>query len=79
MNKFLLIYIIFVVIWLLNICYELIKTFWTKFCVSIGRCPKCFRTFWNWQNWLKDYSYCQKHIKEAYYEDRTKVIFKEEI
>lgn len=77
MNKFLLAYIIFVVIWFLDICYELIKPsikkLWTKFWVSRGRCPKCFRTFWNYNDYGFDYGYCQKHIEEKYYEDKTKV------
>ena len=77
MNKFLLIYTIFVVIWFLDICYGLTKTFWVKFWVSKGRCPKCFRTFWNYSDYGTEHSYCQKHIREAYYKDRTKVIFKE--
>ena len=74
MDKFLLIYIIFVAIWFLDICCGLIKTFWDRFWVSRGKCPKCLRTFWTYNDY--GYGYCQKHIEEAYYEDKTKVTFK---
>ena len=77
MNKLLLIYLIFVALWFLNICYDLIKTFWAKFCVSIGRCPRCFRSFWNYSDYRIEHSYCSKHIEEAYHEDKTKVRFKD--
>ena len=77
MNKFLLAYIIFVTIWFLNICYCLIKHFWTKFCVSIGRCPRCFRNFGSYNDYGFGYGYCQEHLEEAHYEDRTKVTFRD--
>ena len=77
MNKFLLIYIIFVAIWFLDICYNLIKHFLSKFWVSRGRCPRCFRTLRSYNDYGIEHSYCQNHIREAYYKDGTKVIFKD--
>lgn len=77
MNKFLLVYIIFVAIWFLDICYGVLKTLWTKFCVSKGRCPRCFRTFWNYNDYGMGFGYCRNHIDEAYYEDGVKVIFRD--
>lgn len=77
MNKFLLLYIIFVIIWFLDICCGLIEPLWIKFWVKRGRCPKCFRTLWNYNDYGIEYNYCRNHIGEAYYEDGTKVMFRE--
>jgi len=77
MNKFLLIYIIFVIIWFLDICYALIKHLGTKFWVSRGRCPKCLKSFWAYNDFGIEFGYCQNHPDEAYYENGTKVDFQE--
>lgn len=77
MNKFFLVYIIFVVIWFLNICYGLIETLRIKFWVSRGRCPKCLRAFWSYNDYGIEFGYCRNHPDEAYYEDGVKVIFRD--
>ena len=83
MNKFLLVYIIFMGILFLDICYCLIKPFikglWVNFWLTRGKCPRCHKTLWNYNNYGIEYNYCRNHIVEAYYEDKTKVIFKEDI
>lgn len=77
MNKFFLLYIIFVVIWFLDICYGLIKTFWIRFWVTRGRCPICLKTFWSYNDYGFECAYCKNHIEEIYYEDGMKVKFKD--
>jgi len=77
MNKFLLAYTIFVAIWFLNICYDLIKTLLVKFWIARGRCPKCLKHFWAYNDYGIEFDYCPDHIDEAYYEDGVKVIFRD--
>lgn len=54
-----------------------LKTIWTKFWLSIGRCPRCFTSFWCFNDYGIEFGYCRNHIDEAYYEDGVKVIFRD--
>ena len=51
-----------------------IKILWVWFWVEkMGRCPKCFRTLWPFNNFEFEFSYCPNHPENAYYDDGTKV------
>jgi len=51
--------------------------FWIRFWVSRGRCPKCLKRFYFYNDFGIEFDYCSKHLDEAYYENGTKVAFQE--
>ena len=77
MNKFWLIYTIFVGVWFLDICCGLIEPLLTKFWIRRGRCPRCLKSFWAFSDFGFEFGYCPNHPEQAYYEDGTKVMFRE--
>jgi len=53
------------------------KQIWTKFWISRGRCPKCLKHLYFYNDFGMEFDYCRSHPDEAYYEDGTKVAFQE--
>jgi len=56
---------------------KFIKKLWTKFWITRGRCPKCLKSFWAFNDFGIGFGYCRNHPDEAYYEDGPKVDFQE--
>lgn len=50
---------------------------WTRFWAIRGRCPKCLKRLYSYNDYGIEFDYCPRHPDEAYYEDGTKVIFKD--
>jgi len=54
-----------------------LKELWIRFCLLRNRCPNCFCKMLHYNDLGQEYGYCSKCMDIAYYEDFTRVEFRD--